>query len=202
VRKLPRLRLRTPRLVLRSWRRGDGAPLKEALDSSLERLRPWLPWSHAEPSTLEVIEERLAGFERDFVAGADWRYGCFAPGEEIVLGGAGLHPRQGPGILEVGYWIRSSAVGRGYATEAAAALTRCAIERHGVATVEIRCDPGNLASARIPRRLGFRCRERLAGAAKTHDGRPRDMLVWELRAAEVTPEWAGAHPVVFEPEEV
>ncbi len=201
VRTLPRLRLRTPRLLLRSWRRGDGARLKDALDASLEQLRPWIPCSHAEPSTLEVTEARLAGFELDFIAGTDWRYGCFAPDEGVVLGGAGLHPRQGPGILEIGYWIHSNAVGRGYATEAAAALTRCAVERHDIATVEIRCDPENHASARIPERLGFRCRERLMGNAKTHDGRPRDTLVWELRADEVTPEWANAHPVVYEREE-
>ena len=35
VRTLPRLRLRTARLVLRSWRRGDAAACKDALDSSL-----------------------------------------------------------------------------------------------------------------------------------------------------------------------
>ena len=202
IRTLPRLRLLTARLVLRCWRRGDAAACKDALDSSLDHLRPWLPWTHTEPSALEVIEERLAKFERNFVAGTDWLFGCFTPDERTVLGGAGLHPRQGPGILEVGYWIRSSAVRRGYATEAAAALTRCAIERHGIATVEIRCDPENVVSARIPQRLGFRFRERLVGSARTHDGHPRDSMVWELRAAELTPEFAAAHPVTYEDEEV
>jgi RimJ/RimL family protein N-acetyltransferase len=87
------------------------------------------------------------------------------------------------------------------ATEAAAALTRCALERHAIEKVEIRCDPENRASVRIPERLGFRLRERLAGHAMTHDGRPRDTLVWEFRAGEVTPDWAQAYPVVYEEEE-
>jgi len=199
---MPRLRLRTPRLLLRSWRRTDAAVFKEALDASLEQLRPWIPWSHGEPSALDAIEERLARFERDFVAGAEWLYACFPHDERVVLGGAGLHSRQGPGILEIGYWIRSSASGQGYATEATAALTRCAFERHRIASVEIRCDPANLASARIPQRLGFRLRERLVGNARTHDGQPRDTLVWELRADELTPQFAAANPVAYEAEEV
>ncbi len=40
---------------------------------------------------------------------------CLAPDERVVPGGAGLHPRQGPGILEIGYWIRSSAARQGAA---------------------------------------------------------------------------------------
>jgi RimJ/RimL family protein N-acetyltransferase len=196
-----RLRIRTPRLLLRSWRAADAAACKEAIDSSLEQLKPWIPWAHAEPSTLEVVEARLAAFEHDFAAGRDWRYGCFTADERVTLGGAGLHPRQGPGILEVGYWLRPTATGLGYATEAAAALTRCAVERHAIEKVEIRCDPENRASVRIPERLGFRLRERLAANALTHDGRPRDTLVWELRANEVTPDWAQAYPVAYEEEE-
>ena len=193
-----RLRLRTPRLLLRSWHVADASACKEAIDASLEQLRPWIPWSRAEPSPLEVVEVRLAGFEQDFTAGRDWKYGCFTADERALLGGAGLHPRQGPGILEVGYWLRPTATGLGYATEAAAALTRCAVERHAIEKVEIRCDPENLASARIPQRLGFRLRERLTANALTHDGRPRDTLVWELRASDVTPDWAQSYPVVYE----
>ena len=201
VPRTARLRIRTPRLLLRSWREADAAAHKEAIDSSLEQLRPWIPWARAEPSALEVVEARLAAFEHDFAAGRDWRYGCFTADERATLGGAGLHPRQGPGILEVGYWLRPTATGLGYATEAAAALTRCAVERHGIEKVEIRCDPDNLASVRIPRRLGFRLRERLVRNAKTHDGQPRDTLVWELRADEITARWGQAYPVVYEEEQ-
>jgi RimJ/RimL family protein N-acetyltransferase len=195
------LRLRTPRLLLRSWRAADAAACKVAIDASLDALRPWIPWAHAEPSTPEAIEARLAGFEREFETGLDWKYGCFAADGRGTLGGAGLHPRQGPGILEVGYWLRPTATGHGYATEMAAALTRCAVERHGIGKVEIRVDPENRASARIPERLGFRLRERLVGNAKTHDGKARDTLVWELRTDEVTPDWAPAYPVVYDDEE-
>ena len=56
----------TPRLVLRCWRPADAPLLKEALDSSLDHLRPWMPWARDELSTLDDISVRLARFARDF----------------------------------------------------------------------------------------------------------------------------------------
>jgi RimJ/RimL family protein N-acetyltransferase len=44
----------------------------------------------------------------------------------------------------------------GYATSAAGALTGVALSLPGVTRVEIRCDVANLASASVPRRLGYR----------------------------------------------
>ena len=144
-----RLRVRTPRLLLRPWRPGDGRAAKQAIDASLEHLRPWMPWARREPSPVEVVEARLAAFRLSFMNGLDWVCGIFPHDQSRVLGGAGLHTRQGPGILEVGYWVRADAVRQGFATEAAAALLRCAVERHGIAKIEIRCDPGNTTRAVI-----------------------------------------------------
>ena len=46
-------RIVTERLVIRCWEPADAVLAKEAIDSSLEHLRPWMPWAHAEPTTLE-----------------------------------------------------------------------------------------------------------------------------------------------------
>ena len=42
---------------------------------------------------------------------------------ERMLGGCGLHRRGGPASIEIGYWLRPDAVGRGVMTAAAGALT-------------------------------------------------------------------------------
>jgi RimJ/RimL family protein N-acetyltransferase len=151
----PAYRIVTPRLVVRCWDPRDAPLLKEAIDSSLDHLRPWMPWARHEPQTLAEKVELLREFRGQFDVGADSIYGIFDAREERVLGGTGLHPRIGPGGLEIGYWIRADAAGNGLATESTAALTRVAFEVGGVERVEIRCSPENHASAAIPRRLGY-----------------------------------------------
>jgi RimJ/RimL family protein N-acetyltransferase len=145
----------TPRLVIRCWEPRDAPLLKEAIDSSLDHLRPWMPWARHEPQTLAEKVELLREFRGQFDLGADTIYAIFDAGEERVLGGTGLHPRIGPDGLEIGYWIRADAAGQGLATESTAALTRVAFEVAGVERVEIRCAPANHASAAIPRKLGY-----------------------------------------------
>src|SRR5919199_4217109 len=154
-----------------------------------------MDWAMQEPAELSAIEERLARFREEFLAGRDWGYGIFDPQDGSSVGGTGLHPRRGPGALEIGYWIRSDVTGRGLGTEAAAALTRVAVEAHGVQRVEIRCDPNNARSAAIPRRLGYRHEATLPNDTLTPDGRPRDTMVWALLADEYPTSPAARVPV-------
>ena len=146
----PAYRIVTPRLVVRCWEPRDAPLLKEAIDSSLDHLRPWMPWAQHEPQTLAEKVELLREFRGQFDLGADSVYAIFDSGDERVLGGTGLHPRIGPGGLEIGYWIRADAVGQGYATESTAALTRVAFEVVEVERVEIRCVAGEPRQRRDP----------------------------------------------------
>lgn len=151
----PAYRIVTPRLVIRCWDPRDAPLAKDAIDSSLDHLRPWMPWARQEPQTLAEKVELLREFRGQFDLGSNSVYAIFDRAETRVLGGTGLHPRIGPGALEIGYWIRADAVGQGFATESSAALTRVAFEVAAVDRVEIHCAKENLASAAIPRRLGF-----------------------------------------------
>jgi RimJ/RimL family protein N-acetyltransferase len=171
----------TQRLVLRCWDPRDAPLLKEAVDSSLDHLRPWMPWAQDEPQTLAEKVALLRRFRGAFDLGQDFVYGIFAADEGAVLGGTGLHRRVGEGAVEIGYWIRASRVGEGLATEAAAALTRVAFESCGVDRVEIRVTPANSASLAVPRKLGFAeeamLRRRLPGGRA---GELRDVIVFSL----------------------
>lgn len=151
----PPYRIETPRLVIRCWDPHDAPSSKEAIDSSLEHLRPWMPWADQNPETLNKKIDRLRGFRGRFDAGSDFTYGIFSSDDREVLGGTGLHTRVGEGAFEIGYWIRSSALGQGLATEASAALTRVAFQVAGADRVEIHIDPANRPSARVPAKLGF-----------------------------------------------
>ncbi|WP_438018158.1 GNAT family N-acetyltransferase [Sorangium sp. So ce315] len=181
----PPARIQTARLTLRAWRPEDAPLIREAIDSSLAHLRPWIPWAVHEPSSMEATTALLGKFRDDFAAGRDFIYGIFTRDEREVLGGTGLHPRIGPDAIEIGYWLRETATRRGYATEAVARLTRVALEELGLGRVEIRCDPRNTASAAVPRRLGYRHVATLAASALTPSGEPRDTMVWAQTAREL-----------------
>ena len=180
--KLPP-RIATPRLLLRCWEPADAPALKTALDANLGHLRPWMPWVANEPSPLPVIEERLARFAADFEAGAEWLFAILTTDETIVLGGCGLHPRIGADGLEIGYWIDQAHCRRGYATEAAAALTEAAFARTDIERLEIRCDPRNIASAGVPGKLGYR-HVRTLRHEPTADGERTETMIWELTRSE------------------
>jgi RimJ/RimL family protein N-acetyltransferase len=170
----------TERLLLRRWRTEDAPLLKDAIDSSLAHLQEWMPWAMGEPTPVELIRERLAVFSGQFDRGEEWLFGVFAPDESIVIGGTGLHRRIAPTGLEIGYWIRLSEVRRGYATEAAAAMTRVALTLPGIDHVEIRCDPLHAISAAIPRRLGYAHVETIVENNAGPDGGPRNTMIWRI----------------------
>ena len=148
-------RIETERLVIRCYEPRDAPLLKDAIDSSLEHLRAWMPWADAEPLTLEQQIDLLRGFRSAFDAGENFVHGIFSRDETEVLGGTGLHPRIEPGGLEIGYWVRASSTRQGIVTESTAALTRAGFEVCKADRIEIRIEPRNTASLGVPRKLGF-----------------------------------------------
>jgi RimJ/RimL family protein N-acetyltransferase len=178
----PPYRVETERLVIRCWEPRDAPLLKSAVDSSLEHLRPWMPWAYDEPQTLPEKIELLRGFRGRFDLGEDYVYGIFSPRETEVLGGSGLHTRVGADAFEIGYWVTAAAAGRGYATETTAALTRVGIELAGADRIEIRVDPANEASMKVPRKVGFTeeatLRRRLPGRRPGDEA--RDSVIFSL----------------------
>lgn len=177
----PAYRIVTPRLVIRCWEAGDAVHLKEALDSSIEHLRAWLPWAANEPEPLERKYERIRRWRGDFDLGLDFVYGVFDLAEARVLGGTGLHNRVGPDAREIGYWVRADSIGKGMATEFSAALTRVAFEVDKIARVEIHVVVGNEASAAVPRKLGY-IHEATVRRPHPGGGPLYDTMIWTMFA--------------------
>jgi RimJ/RimL family protein N-acetyltransferase len=176
----PPNRFDTPRFTLRAWSVADAPAFRAALTASEAHLRAWTPWVVDGRVPGLSLEERLARHAEDFSLGKEWVYGMFSPDGSEVLGGCGLYPRVGPGAIEIGYWLSAMHTGRGLATEAAAALTRLAFTDPAVEHVEIRCDRGNEASIRVPRRLGYRA-----------DVEGEELMIWRLGRAEFAEPAAG-----------
>jgi RimJ/RimL family protein N-acetyltransferase len=172
--------------VIRCWDPRDAPLLKDAVDSSLEHLRRWMPWAYQEPQELDAKAALLRTFRGNFDLGQDYVYGIFSADETQVLGGTGLHTRVGDGAFEIGYWVRANAVRRGIASMAAGALTRVGIELAGADRIEIRVDIDNEVSCRIPRRLGYREEGILRRRLPTHDDSPqRDAFIFSMFAEDL-----------------
>lgn len=149
-------RVETERLVIRCWDPRDAPKAKEAIDASLEHLRAWMPWAANEPTSVEEKAALLRGFRGRLDLDQDFTVGVFSPDEAKVMAGCGLHDRGDERSLEMGYWVRSDAVGQGLATELAGALTRVAFELFHIPRVEIWTAVANVRSARVAEKLGYR----------------------------------------------
>lgn len=156
--------LGTARLLLRPWSPGDAPALLPVLEDNRAHLSPWIPAHVHTPLPVPELAARLGGWAHDFAEGRSFRWAMLARDDGRPLGEASMFPRDASGRIalgdgadrvEVGYWIERAATGRGLVTEAVRALLDVAAALPGIASVEIRCDAANLASAAVPRRLGF-----------------------------------------------
>jgi RimJ/RimL family protein N-acetyltransferase len=178
----PAYRIVTQRLVVRCWNPTDAPLLSTAIAESLEHLQVWMPWAHSEPKDLHQRIDWLRQSRGRFDLGQEFAYGIFNLDETQVLGASGLHSGVGNDALEIGYWIHAHHINQGFATKMAAALVKVAFVIHQVARVEIHCDPANLRSAAIPRKLGFTHEATLRQRVENHEGKKRDSMIWTLFA--------------------
>lgn len=123
------------------------------ITANIDHLRPTMPWIAHEPLTVEARRSLLAEWETAFDSRRDFAY-LLLDGTEPA-GSAGLHTRQGTGVLEIGYWVAATRNGRGLATAAACLLAEAALALEDVNAVEIHHDAGNPASGRVAGKSGF-----------------------------------------------
>ena len=153
-RSLPEV-LESERLVLRCPRTEDAPAVLAAIRESFDELHAWMPWAERLPS-LDEQHRHVRDSRRRFEAREDFAFYLFERAGGDFVGGSGLHridwsvPR-----FEIGYWLRTSRRGRGYAAEAARALAAVAFERLGAERVEIRTDTRNERSRRVAEAAGF-----------------------------------------------
>jgi ribosomal-protein-serine acetyltransferase len=181
--------LRGERVLVRPFREADAAEHYAAVVESREYLLPWLPWAasyQTEDDSREVINRFIAHWRLRY----DFAVGLWDARTERFVGGSGLHPRDtSVPSFEIGYWLRQSAQGHGYITEAVRLLTEYAFSALGANRVFIRCDARNTRSAAVAERLGFVREGRLRRDGIAYDGVIRDTLMYALTPGD--PRWPG-----------
>jgi RimJ/RimL family protein N-acetyltransferase len=164
------------RLLIRAPLPGDGAEIHAAITESLGELRPWMPWAHLDQS-VDDIEANVRQARAEFLARHDMRLHLYLRDGGGFVGSSGLHridwtiPR-----FEIGYWVRTSATGRGFATEATRRIADFAFDELGAERVEIWCDAANERSAAVAERAGFSFEARLVRNRRDTSGALTDSL--------------------------
>lgn len=164
-------------LLLRRVQSQDADAIAATVLASLDHLRPWMPWASPEAGDPRNQAERVAEAEEMWESGTDYIYSVLAGPQEALAGQIGLHRRVGDGGIEIGYWIAAGHVGRGYGTVAARAATSVALTLPGIRRIEIHCDEANVASAAIPRKLGYRL-DRIESREPEAPGESGRLMVW------------------------
>lgn len=176
-------RVETERLTIRCFNPGDAQMLLDAIVASQQHLSVWMPWAKAE----HLLEDKVALlrlFRGEFDMDVDYKFGIFNKAGTELVGSTGLHKRVGEGGREIGYWIAAGHTNKGYALEAAAALTKLAFEVEEIARVEIHCATENSISQRIPQKLGFHLDGILRKRTLNGNGEEKDRMIFTMFANE------------------
>lgn len=147
-------RIETEELVIRPYRPSDVPAAFATIEENVEHLAPFMPWVQDRPKTQDELLDLLLQFRGKHDLGEDFTLGIFDDTGEYI-GGCGLHPRIGPGAIEIGYWVAKDRIGRGVATRVTSALTRVGFELMGVGRIELHVQPENTGSLKVPPRAGY-----------------------------------------------
>jgi RimJ/RimL family protein N-acetyltransferase len=168
------------RVRLRPLRLSDARAVWDAIEESRTHLEPWLPWAH-KTQCLEDERVSIARMRELWRRRESLGFGIFDRHSRRYLGGSGLQRiNWETRSFEIGYWIRSTAEGRGYVSEAVRLLTCLAFDRLGANRVQIFMHPKNVRSEAVPKRLGFVREGTLRGVTLGPDGTLEDRHVYAL----------------------
>jgi len=143
----------TDRLNVRAYRADDAPAVFAAIEESRSELWPSLVEKHA---TVDDTRNECLQHAATWILRTTLSYGLFLRDDGSFVGGSGLHHIDWPArSFEIGYWLRTSAVGRGYVSECVRALTRLAFEDLAARRVVIKCNADNARSRRVAERVGY-----------------------------------------------
>lgn len=172
-------------VAIRCYAPRDASALFEAARESIEDVYPWLEWCHP---GYEISESRawIEHCRRAWEAEEEYQFAIVGPGD-AYLGGCGLNRLQHDHrVANLGYWVRSSATGRGVATEAARQVAVFAFGATELNRLEIITAVENRASQKVAEHLGA-VREAVVRSRLCLHGKPHDAVQYAIVRGAWTP---------------
>jgi len=141
-------------LVLRPFALDDAEALHAAVRQSLDELIVWLSWCHRDYSlddSLTFLRGRPEAFHQD----GEYSFAIVDAANGELLGATGINQiDRAARRANLGYWLRTSATGRGVATRATRICAAWAFDAVQLQRIEIVAAIGNTASQRVAERVG------------------------------------------------
>jgi RimJ/RimL family protein N-acetyltransferase len=164
--------LRLDRCTIRSWRESDA----ESLAAHANNRNVWINLRDRFPHPYAVADAH-AFIRASLTARPETAFAIAVEG--CAVGGIGYIPHENEERLsaEIGYWLGEPYWGRGIATEALVAITRRALEAHGLTRLFAITFAWNAASCRVLDKAGYVLEGRMRKSA-IKDGQIVDQLLY------------------------
>jgi ribosomal-protein-serine acetyltransferase len=174
-------------LLLRTFCLDDAEAIYEAACESKPQLQPWLPWCHdkyAIADTIEFLQRRAAAYQKE----GEYAFAILDRPTGRFVGATGINQvDKAARRANLGYWLRTSATGRGYATRSTLIVARWAFEALELERIEIVVAVGNERSQRVAHRVGA-TREGIARRRLRVGPVQHDAVVFSLIPSDVLPQ--------------
>jgi RimJ/RimL family protein N-acetyltransferase len=142
-----------PEIRIRPYRVEDSEAVYAAVRESVPELMPWMPWCHPGYAIAESrtwLEVQVSAFEQQKA----FEFAILSAAGDY-LGGCGLNQIDDVNRrANLGYWVRTGAVGRGVATAAVTLIRDWGFESSNLIRLEIVIAVENRASRRVAEKSG------------------------------------------------
>lgn len=175
---------------IRPYKLDDAPALYEAAEESIHEVYQWLPWCHP-GYKIEETKEWLAEQVQKRQAKIAFEF-AILDGDGSYLGGCGINAidwKQKKANL--GYWIRTSVMGKGIAVQAVALLSKWGFENTDLMCLEIKCAVGNDRSQRVAEKAGA-VREGIRKFCLDIHGKKQDAVVFVIKRSKKIEQDASA----------
>jgi RimJ/RimL family protein N-acetyltransferase len=141
-------------VTLRSYEFGDMLDLHQAVHESLPELGLWMSWATTK-YTQDVARNFITICRAEWGNGGLYNFAVLDTKTGQYLGGCGLsHIHPVYHFCNLGYWIRSTQHGHGYAGRAAKLVAQFAFEKVKLIRAEIVIAKENSPSKRVAEKIG------------------------------------------------
>jgi ribosomal-protein-serine acetyltransferase len=163
---------------IRLYTLADVAEMTRAARESFPDVSPWMPWCHADYSASDAaawVGATLAA-HRD---GTGHEF-AIVDEDDRYAGGCGISQvNRYSGVANLGYWVRSSATGRGIASAAVMQLIPWVFRNTALHRLDIVVATANVRSQRVAEKIGA-ARDAVLRKRTLVNGRPADAILYSV----------------------